>query len=110
MQYTIHRRSQHAKGSGPFHGPDTYIAVTIAPDGVDVPHYLNRAVLTKLGITILYFGEGYAEHTGPRSALGRAMKAAQEFIEAEKANAPRAMTPDERYEANYAYSKLAGSF
>jgi len=90
MQYEIHTRSQHSKGSSSntFGGPDTYVAVTIAPDGVVVPKVLNRKLLASRGIKIKYFGEGYAKHSGPRSMLGRAIKAAENYIiEQEKKNA-----------------------
>lgn len=83
MQYQVHTRSQHSNGSSAhqFGGPDTYVAVTIAPEGIAVPYVLRRDVLAKRGIKIRYFGEGYKEHSGPRSMLGRAITAAERFIE-----------------------------
>lgn len=77
----VHIRSQHSVGSSAhrFGGPDTYVAVTIAPVGVEVPRVLRQDVLEKRGITIKYFGEGYSKHTGPRSMLGRAIADAEQF-------------------------------
>lgn len=83
MTYEIHTRSQKSVGSGPgkFGGPDTYVAVTATPEGVETPRYLNRSVLAKRGIKIFYFGEGYSKHSGPRSMLGRALAEARFFQE-----------------------------
>ena len=80
MIATVHIRKQHTKtGKSGEHGPDTYVAVTVAPDGVEVPYYLNQNVLAKRGIKIYYFGEGYGRYSGPRSMLGRSIAAAKEF-------------------------------
>lgn len=86
----VHIRSQRSVGSSAnrFGGPDRYVAVTIAPVGVEVPLVLRRDVLEKRGITIKYFGEGYSEHTGPRSMLGRAIAAAEQY--ARSINEPEA--------------------
>lgn len=81
MTYTVHTRSQHAKHGRKFHGPDTHVAVTAAPEGVELPKYLNHRVLAARGIEIKYFGEGYAEHTGPRSMLGKALAAAHAYAD-----------------------------
>lgn len=72
---TIHTRSQHSRGSSAhrFGGPDRYVAITIAPAGVQVPYVLRRDVLSKRGIEIRYCGEGYSRHSGPRSMLGQAL-------------------------------------
>ena len=81
MKYELHVKSQKSKGaSRGFGGPDTYVAVTVRPDGVELPAYLNQKVLTARGIKIAYFGEGYRGHSGPHSALGKAIKAANEWI------------------------------
>lgn len=80
MVASIHTRSQHAKtGRSGFSGPDTYVAVTIAPEGATLPYALRRDVLANHGIIIRYFGEGYGKYSGPRSALGRALAAATAF-------------------------------
>ena len=85
MQYALHIRSQHSRGSSKgFGGPDTYVAVTVAPNGVTVPYVLNSDVLAKRGIRIKYFGEGYREHDGPRSALGKTIAAARSWITAQQ--------------------------
>jgi hypothetical protein len=82
----LHVRSQHAKcGRSGFAGPDTYVAVTIAPEGIEVPYYLNQAVLAKRGIEFHYFGEGYHRHSGPKSSLGKALAAAQKFVSEQNA-------------------------
>jgi hypothetical protein len=77
----VHIRSQHSNGSSAhrFGGPDTYVAVTVAPAGVAVPYVLRRDVLARRGIEIRYYGEGYSRHSGPRSMLGRAIAAANQF-------------------------------
>jgi len=87
MNYTLQIRSQHSRGSSAhkFGGPDTYVAVTIAPEGVEVPKCLNRRVLDKRGIQIKYFGEGYSQHSGARSALGQSIAAAKTFIASSQA-------------------------
>ena len=84
MQIQIHTRSQHSRGSSAhqFGGPDTYVAVTVAPDGVAIPKCLNRAVLAARGIAIHYMGEGYSRHSGPRSMLGQAIAKAHQLAAA----------------------------
>ncbi len=83
MKKQLHIRRQHSRGSSANHfgGPDTYVAVTIAPNGVIVPNVLRHKVLRLRGIEILYFGEGYAKHTGPTSMLGKAIAGAKKFCE-----------------------------
>jgi hypothetical protein len=85
----VHIRSQHSNGSSAhrFGGPDTYVAVTLAPAGVEVPYNLRRDVLRRRGIQIRYFGEGYSKHTGSRSMLGQAMAEARRFAEQVNAGA-----------------------
>lgn len=92
----VHVRSQHSNGSSAhmFGGPDAYVAVTIAPEGVEVPYCLNRELLKKRGIEVHYFGEGYSEHRGPKSRLGRAIKAAREFADSINATADPVQLPD----------------
>lgn len=84
MQYNVQIRSKRSVGSSShaFGGPDTYVAVTIAPDNAIVPYTLNSRVLAKRGITLKYFGEGYREHQGPKSMLGMAIRDAEEFCNA----------------------------
>jgi len=76
-------RSQKSVGSsyGKFGGPDTYVAVQIVPDGEVPLRALNHTFAAQRGIEIRWIGEGYAEHTGPRSSLGRAIKAAQALVD-----------------------------
>ena len=76
---TVHVRSQHSRGSSnnKFGGPDRYVAVTIADEGVEVPYCLNDKVLAKRGIEIRYCGTGYSKNAGPRSALGQAIAEAK---------------------------------
>lgn len=78
----IHSRSQHSVGSSAhrFGGPDTYVAVTVAPQGVAVPYILRRDVLAARGIQIIYCGEGYSKHSGSRSMLGQAYAKAQQIV------------------------------
>ena len=79
---TIHNRSQHSRGSSAhrFGGPDTYVAVTVAPQGVQVPYTLRRDVLAMRGIELIYCGEGYSKHSGSRSMLGQAFAHAQAIV------------------------------
>ena len=81
--YEVYVRGQHSRGSSAnrFGGPDTYVAVTACPEGIQHPKYLRRDRLRARGIDYKYFGEGYAQHTGPRSALGRAIAAAEEYAD-----------------------------
>lgn len=83
-------RSQHAVGTWPRQGPDTYVAVQIVPEGVDPLIYLNKKVAANRGIEIEYFGEGYRSHRGPNSALGEAIRTAEE--RAAEINAPNLAT------------------
>ena len=78
---TVHTRSQHSNGSSAhrFGGPDTYVAVTIAPAGAEIPYCLRRDVLRKRGIEIRYCGEGYSQHSGSRSMLGAAIARARQI-------------------------------
>lgn len=77
-------RSQHSVGKWPNCGPDTYVAVQVVPAGIQPLINLDARVAKKRGITIHYFGEGYQKNTGPKSALGRALQAAEEFAESDK--------------------------
>lgn len=82
--YLIHTRSQHSVGSSShrFGGPDTYVAVTVAPAGVAVPYTLRRDVLAKRGIQLIYCGEGCSRNCGQRSMLGKAVTKAQSIVAA----------------------------
>jgi hypothetical protein len=76
-------RTKHAKrGRSGFCGPDKYVAVTVAEAGVAVPYALNEKRLRKLGVSVEYFGDGYGQHSGPRSMLGRAIAEARAFTAA----------------------------
>lgn len=94
MQYEVHVRQQKPKhGRSRFAGPDTYVAVTIAPDGVEVPYPLNHKVLRKRGIKIEYFGEGYKKHNKtPRSMLYRAISEAEAYVDLQE-RGDQALTP-----------------
>lgn len=83
MKAYLEVRSQKSKGSGlgRFGGPDTYVAVQIVPDGVEKLYALDERSARKRGIQIKYFGEGYHNHCGPRSRLGRALAEAKEFVQ-----------------------------
>ena len=74
-------RGQHSRGSSSnqFGGPDTYVAVQVVPEGVERLKALNRQVARNRGIEIIRVGEGYREHQGPRSMLGRAKKRAHKI-------------------------------
>lgn len=87
MIATVHIRSQHAKkGRKGFSGPNTYVAVTLAPEEAKVPYALNRMVLARRGIEIRYFGEGYNRYRGPKSSLGKAISAAKQYAAEKNGN------------------------
>lgn len=75
-------RSQHSVGSSAnrFGGPDTYVAVQIVPEGTARLRILQERVAQKRGIEILYCGEGYKRHDGPRSMLGQALARAERIV------------------------------
>ena len=67
-------RSQHAVGTWPKQGPDTYVAVQIVPEGITPLKVLNNKVAEKRGIEIVYCGEGYKENCKTqKSMLGAAI-------------------------------------
>jgi hypothetical protein len=76
---TRSQRSRHSHGKV-FGGPDTYVAVQIVPEGVEPLDSLQRAAAKRRGIQLLYFGEGYRQHDGPSSRLGKAIAQAKTFI------------------------------
>lgn len=77
MRYEIHTRSHSTKRGF------SYVAVTVTPEGVEVPRVLNKAQLAKLGIEIHYFGEGKSDVKGePSPELIAASCAAANFITA----------------------------
>ena len=94
---TVETRSQHSRGSSAsrFGGPDTYVAVLIAPAGVAVPRTLRCDVLAKRGIEIKYCGEGYSRNAGPRSMLGSAIEKAKRI--ASRINTVEAAWSDMRH-------------
>ena len=73
-------RSQKTRGTWPRQGPDKYIAVQLVPEGVEPLKTLNENVAEKRGITILHFGAGYYNRTGPQSSYGKALAAAKAFV------------------------------
>lgn len=79
MKAYVEIRSQHSRGSvaNRFGGPDTYVAVQVVPEGAERLRVLRRDLAERRGIRIEYCGVGYREHTGPRSALGRALAEAR---------------------------------
>jgi hypothetical protein len=79
--YHVEIRGQHSRGRGHgrFGGPDTYVAVQIVPAGVEPLTTLRDDMARRRGIEIVHFGEGYHDHQGPRSMLGRAIADAEEF-------------------------------
>ena len=82
MSKQVFVRSQHSRGSSShtFGGPDTYVAVVSGPEPLNHRTPLNQYNLSRRGYTITYCGEGYREHSGPRSALGRALARAAELV------------------------------
>ena len=80
--YLLETRKQPVKkGSSQFGGPDTYVCVQVVPDGITPLIQLNQTIAGKRGIALYFFGEGYAAHDGPDSKLGKALAAAQRFID-----------------------------
>lgn len=81
MTYRLETRLQHAKrGRSGFRGPDTSVMVQEIPDGIEPLTVLDPRVAKKRGSVLRYFGEGYRKHDGPKSALGKAITAAQDYI------------------------------
>jgi hypothetical protein len=78
-------RSQHSAGSssGGFGGPDTYVAVVSGPEPLPAYTPLQRDRLQRKGYTVEWIGEGYREHTGPRSSLGKAIARAESIVTGE---------------------------
>ena len=81
MKYKIHVKSQHRRGAS----ANIFVAVTITPKGVKVPHILRSDILRKRGIGLRYFGEGHERHNGAHSALGKSIAAARDFIATQRA-------------------------
>ena len=80
--FVVEERTQHSVGSsnGRFGGPDRYVVVLKVPVGQIVPEYLNRKVLAKRGISIIFWDEGYSKNDGKRSMLGIAREHAELLI------------------------------
>ena len=85
MTAHVEVRSQKAAGKWPKIGPDKYVAVQLVPQGVEPLTQLRQDIAKKRGIEIVRFGEGYSQHTGPRSMLGKALQEARDY--AAKVNA-----------------------
>ena len=85
MKAIVEIRSQKSRGTFPRCGPDRYVAVQVVPDGVQPLTVLRSDVAKKRGIEIIHCGEGYRQHTGPRSSLGMAIAEAKSL--AAKVNA-----------------------
>lgn len=79
MRAIVEIRSQKASGKWPKVGPDRYVAVQIVPDGIEPLTVLRSDVAAKRGIEIVNCGEGYRQHTGPRSSFGKALAKAKEL-------------------------------
>ena len=83
QEHVLLRQQSPKKGKSKFAGPDTYVALVRVPAGVPfnptkTPLQVQR--LRAKGIEVTYCGEGYGRHTGPRSALGRAIARAYEMM------------------------------
>lgn len=92
MLALVETRSQHARtGRSGYHGPDTYVAVQIVPHDVAPLRSLNRRHAVARGIVIIYCGEGYARHGGPRSQLGQALAYADLIVTAVHHPSPDAL-------------------
>ena len=77
----VEMRTQHAVGTWPRQGPDTYVAVQVVPPGATPLRCLSRSAAERRGIKIIYCGEGYRKNDGPRSALGQALRKANEIAD-----------------------------
>ncbi len=80
-------RSQHAKGSGPGAGPDTYFAVQVVPAEATRLLSLNHTAAAKRGIEIIYCGEGYSNRQQTERSMYNRAKAAAHRVAAEINNA-----------------------
>ena len=83
MKAHVEIRTQRSRGSSShmFGGPDHYVAVQVVPEGIEKLTYLNQRVAKFRNIDIIYCGEGYGEHRGPKSMLGQALEKAKEITE-----------------------------
>ena len=81
MKYSMEHRSQRSKrGRFGFHGPDHYTAVVGVPDDQEFPSVLNAQRILKRGGRVIYCGEWYGQHRGPRSAYQDAVNYARMTI------------------------------
>jgi hypothetical protein len=81
---TVVIRSVHAKtGRSGWRGPGQAVYVVIHDKDGPYPgdHPLSAHNIKRFGWRKIYFGDGYWNHTGPRSMLGRALTAAYKFAE-----------------------------
>ena len=77
-------RSQKARGSGKFRGPNMYLAVVSTPIGGEPVgrHALSSANRVRYGWEVFEIGEYYSRSTGPKSTYARLLKRAEETITA----------------------------
>ena len=84
VRKALYIRSQHSVGASinGFGGPDTYVTVLRAGprNHEKFPKILNARIIDARGFTRKSFGEGYKEHTGSRSMLGRAIEKAEAYM------------------------------
>lgn len=90
MKYYICERSQHAKrGRSGNSGPGVYVMVVGVPEGESFDPFrtpLHRERLRKKGFYLKWVGEGYYRYRGPKSALGKAWKEANELMDSLDSN------------------------
>lgn len=81
MKAYVEVRSQKSvgSGSGRFGGPDTKVIVQVVPDGEERLKVLRQDHADQRGIELRWIGEGYYKNQGPRSALGKALRYAEEL-------------------------------
>lgn len=76
-------RSQKSKGGNAytFGGPDRYVVAIVRRADGEPPalHPISEANIRKYGWEVRRCGEGYSKHSGPRSALGKAIAWAEQI-------------------------------
>lgn len=75
-------KSKKAIGNPPRCGPDKYVCVQVCPDDVEPLKKISSTRAAKLGIDIIYCGDGYSNRQkSPLSMLNKAKTKAQKIVD-----------------------------
>jgi len=69
-------RKQSPRGKWPKISPDIYVMIQVVPHGAIPLKRLDKKAACNRGILLLHIGEGYSQHRGKRSSLGKALEVA----------------------------------